>query len=231
MDADGVLIHVRIEGVVAISDVIDFCREIGRDQGGHAFKAKTHEAIVDRCVVFRPGVADELLGIQRAARHVEHELLRDLDKRLDKYLVDRIPFLSRTSLQHLIREKAVTVNGRVPKVSTKLHKGDVVVAVLPPPPSGEIPAEDIPLEVLYEDAELIVINKADNIIVHPARGNKSGTIINALAWHFLHKSSGALSSVGGEFARPGVVHRLDRHTTGVMVAAKTDTAQKIPPIR
>lgn len=155
---------------------------------------------------------------------VTFRLLRDLDKRLDRYLVDRIPFLSRTALQRLIDEGAVTVNGRRPKASTKLGKGDVVVAVLPPPPSDEIPAENIPLDVLYEDDDLIVINKRDDIIVHPARGNKTGTLINALAWHFLHRSRGELSSVGREHARPGVVHRLDRHTTGVMVAAKSDTA-------
>jgi 23S rRNA pseudouridine1911/1915/1917 synthase len=155
---------------------------------------------------------------------VRFQLLRDLDKRLDKYLVDRIPFLSRTSLQELIKENAVTVNGRPAKASTRLHKRDVVVAVLPPPPSTEIAAENIPLDVLYEDQHIIVINKKADIIVHPARGNKSGTIINALAWHFQHNSSGALSTVGEQFARPGVVHRLDRHTTGVMVAAKCDTA-------
>jgi len=155
---------------------------------------------------------------------VTFRLLRDLDKRLDRYLVDRIPFLSRTALQRLIDEGAVSVNGRRPKASTKLGKGDVIVAVLPPPPSDEIPAEEIPLDVLFEDDDIIVINKRDDIIVHPARGNRSGTLINALAWHFLHRSHGALSSVGREHARPGVVHRLDRHTTGVMVAAKSDTA-------
>ncbi len=151
-------------------------------------------------------------------------LSRDLNKRLDRYLVDRIPFLSRTSLQRLIREQAVTVNGLVPKPSTRLHAGDEIVAILPPPPSNEIPAEQIPLDVLFEDAELVVVNKADDIIVHPARGNKTGTMINALAWHFRNATSGALSSVGEELARPGVVHRLDRHTTGVMVFAKTETA-------
>ena len=88
-------------------------------------------------------------GDDEAPITVRFQLLRDLDKRLDKYLVDRIPFLSRTSLQELIRENAVTVNGRPAKASTKLHKRDVVVAVLPPPPSTEIPAEDIPLDVLY----------------------------------------------------------------------------------
>ncbi len=108
-------------------------------------------------------------------------LSRDLNKRLDRYLVDRIPFLSRTSLQRLIREQAVTVNGLAPKPSTRLRAGDEIVAILPPPPSTEIPAEEIPLEVLFEDAELVVVNKADDIIVHPARGNTTGTMINGLA--------------------------------------------------
>lgn len=155
---------------------------------------------------------------------VTFTLTRDLDKRLDRYLVDRVPFLSRTSLQRLIRESAVSVNGRVPKPSTHLRAGDVVVAVLPPPPSNEIEADEIPLEVLFEDQDLIVVNKQPGLIVHPARSHKRGTLINALAWHFLHRSGGSLSTVGGEFARPGVVHRLDKHTSGVMVAAKSDTA-------
>jgi 23S rRNA pseudouridine1911/1915/1917 synthase len=155
---------------------------------------------------------------------VTFTLSRDLNKRLDRYLVDRIPFLSRTSLQRLVREEAVTVNGRPGKPATRLRAGDEVTAVLPPPPSAEIPAEDIPLDVLYEDDDLIVVNKADDIIVHPARGNRSGTMINALAWHFRHVSGGSLSAVGEQFARPGVVHRLDRHTTGAVVFAKTDTA-------
>ncbi|MBC8200820.1 MAG: RluA family pseudouridine synthase [Planctomycetes bacterium] len=149
---------------------------------------------------------------------------RDLNRRLDSYLATRIPFLSRTSLKKLIEENMVTVNGRNPKGSTKLKKHDVVNVILPPPPSSDIPAEEIPLKVIHEDNDIIVINKDDDIIVHPARSNKSGTLINALAWHFQNVSSGELSSVGEEFARPGVVHRLDRHTTGVMVAAKTDTA-------
>ncbi len=155
---------------------------------------------------------------------VSFRLSRDLDKRLDRYLVDRIPFLSRTSLQKLIREQGVTVNGRPPKPSTRLRAGDEIVAILPPPPSTEIPAEPIPLAALFEDDEIIVVNKADDIIVHPARGNTSGTMINALAWHFQHTTGGALSAVGKELARPGVVHRLDRHTTGVLVFAKTETA-------
>ena len=155
---------------------------------------------------------------------VQFKLSRDLKKRLDRYLVDRIPFMSRTALQRLIEEEAVTVNGRRPKASTKLRGGDVVDVVLPPPPSNEIPPEDIPLEVLFEDDHLIVLNKQPDIIAHPARAMKSGTIVNALSWRFRERNSGALSSVGEEFARPGIVHRLDRFTTGAMVAAKSDTA-------
>jgi 23S rRNA pseudouridine1911/1915/1917 synthase len=155
---------------------------------------------------------------------VSFTLSRDLQKRLDRYLGDRIPWLSRTSLQRLIGEQAVTVNGRYPKASTKLRKGDVVTVILPPPPSSDLPAEDIPIEILYEDADIIVINKHDDIIVHPARGNQSGTIINGLAWHLRHSGGGELSDVGAEHARPGVVHRLDRHTTGVMVCAKNETS-------
>lgn len=177
---------------------------------------------VDRAALF--ALYEQTEGDDERQVTVHFTLTRDLNKRLDKYLVDRIPFLSRTSLQKLILEQAVIVNGRHPKASTKLRLGDTVTVVIPPPPSSELPAEDIPLDILFEDDDLIVINKADDIIVHPARGNLSGTIINALAYHFQHRSDGALSSVGEEFARPGVVHRLDRHTTGVMVAAKSDTA-------
>ena len=155
---------------------------------------------------------------------VEFELLKDLDKRLDRYLVDRVPFLSRTQIQRLIEEEAITVNGRVPKSSTKLRKGDKIVATLPPPPSGAIAPEDIPLEVIYEDDAIIVVNKPAGLIVHPARSHKSGTLVNALAWRFKHVSGGELSKVGEEFARPGIVHRLDKFTSGAIVSAKNDTA-------
>ena len=92
------------------------------------------------------------------------------------------------------------------------------------PPSGAIQPEDIPLDVLYEDDSIIVVNKPAGLIVHPARSHKSGTLVNALAWRFKHVSGGELSKVGEEFARPGVVHRLDKHTSGAIVSAKNDTA-------
>lgn len=152
------------------------------------------------------------------------EVRKLLSKRLDKYLSDRIPYLSRTSLQRLIGASEVEVNGRPAKPATTIKQGDVIRVRVPPPPSREIEPQEIPLDVLYEDDHLIAINKQADLIVHPARSEKSGTLINALAWHFQHRSSGRLSSVGEEFARPGVVHRLDRDTTGVLVAAKTEEA-------
>lgn len=159
-------------------------------------------------------------------RTVEFELSRDLNKRLDRYLVDRISFLSRSQLQRLIETGAVEVNDRTAKASTKLRKGDRVSVLVPPPPSTEIQGEDIPIEVLHEDDAMLVLNKQPDIIVHPARSHNSGTLLNALVYYFENKSKsgGGLSAVGKEFARPGVVHRLDRDTSGVMVIAKDETA-------
>ena len=151
-------------------------------------------------------------------------LSRDLQKRLDRYLVDRVPFMSRTQLQRLIKDEGgVTVNGRAPKRSTVLRRGDVVEVFLPPPPSTEILPEPIPLAVLYEDDAMVVVNKDPDIIVHPARSHNTGTMLNALVHHF-SRGGGSLSGVGKRLARPGVVHRLDRDTTGVIVFAKDDEA-------
>ncbi|MBL8763560.1 MAG: RluA family pseudouridine synthase [Phycisphaerae bacterium] len=155
---------------------------------------------------------------------VTFRLSRDLRKRLDKYLTDRITFMSRAQLQRLIEAGGVTVNGRAAKSSTVLCLHDVIEIEIPAPPAEDVPPEDIPLDVMFEDEHLIVLNKSPDIIVHPARSHLSGTLINALAHHFGHRSSGSLSSVGKEFARPGVVHRLDRQTSGVIVFAKTDEA-------
>ncbi len=183
----------------------------------------TPAGTVDRDALF--AMYEEAAAIDDDAPVAVHfTLSHDLDKRLDKYLVDRVPFLSRTALQRLIDEDAVRVNGRVAKASTRLRLGDRIDAVLPPPPSSEIPREEIPLTVVFEDEHLIVVNKQPGLIVHPARSHKSGTLINALAWHFHNVSGGQLSTVGAEFARPGVVHRLDKMTSGLMVAAKNDTA-------
>jgi 23S rRNA pseudouridine1911/1915/1917 synthase len=165
-------------------------------------------------------------GVSRTPQKVVLRLKRDLDKRLDRYLVDRIPFMSRAQLQRLIEGGSVTVNARPAKASTRLHRGDVLEILLTPPESEDVPPQDLPLEVMYEDEHLIVLNKSPDIIVHPARSTLSGTMINALAYHFRHRSTtgGRLSEVGREFARPGVVHRLDRQTSGCIVFAKSERA-------
>lgn len=167
-----------------------------------------------------PGGDDALLP------RVVFTLRTDVRKRLDRYLCDRITFMSRNQLQRLIDGGGVLVNGRMPKASTILRAGDVVEVVVPPPPAKDIVPEDLPLDVMHEDEHLIVLNKQPGIIVHPARSHLKGTLLSALAYHFRHRSSvgGGLSTVGRDLARPGVVHRLDRHTSGCIVFAKTDEA-------
>ncbi len=141
------------------------------------------------------------------------------ERRLDKYLHGRFSNLSRRFIQGVIKAGSVKVNGKIAKPSFKLSPGDKVDLTLPEPPSKEILPEDIPLNIIYEDSCLIVLNKQPGMLVHPARGNTHGTLVNALVFY-----SDELSSGLGEF-RPGIVHRLDKNTTGVMVVAKNDTAQ------
>ncbi|MFB0552121.1 MAG: RluA family pseudouridine synthase [Phycisphaerae bacterium] len=141
------------------------------------------------------------------------------ERRLDKYLHNRFSNLSRRFIQDAIRAGSIKVNGKIAKQSYKLNPGDKIDLTLPEPPSKEILPEDIPLNIIYEDSCLIVLNKQPGILVHPARGNTHGTLVNALVFY-----SDELSSGLGEF-RPGIVHRLDKNTTGVMVVAKDDTTQ------
>ncbi|MBN2181727.1 MAG: RluA family pseudouridine synthase, partial [Sedimentisphaerales bacterium] len=141
------------------------------------------------------------------------------ERRLDKYLHGRFSNLSRRFIQDAIKQGTAKVNGKIAKPSQKLNPGDQISFTLPEPPSKDILPEDIPLNIIYEDSELIILNKQPGILVHPARGNTHGTLVNALAFY-----SDELSSGLGEF-RPGIVHRLDRDTTGVMVVTKNDTAQ------
>lgn len=140
------------------------------------------------------------------------------ERRIDKYLHGRFSNLSRRFIQDAIKADCVTVNGKCVKPSFKLSPGDIVELTLPEPPSKDILPEDIPLNVLYEDDDIIILNKQPGILVHPARGNTHGTLVNALAFY-----SDRLSSGLGEF-RPGIVHRLDKDTTGVMIVAKSDAA-------
>jgi len=140
-------------------------------------------------------------------------------RRIDKYLHGRFSNFSRRLLQKQIAAGAVKVNGKAVNKSFKLSPGDKIELTLPPLPTKEILPEDIPLNIIYEDDDIIVLNKQPDMIVHPARGNTHGTLVNALVFY-----SDKLSSGLGEF-RPGIVHRLDKNTTGVMVVTKNDAAQ------
>jgi 23S rRNA pseudouridine1911/1915/1917 synthase len=144
----------------------------------------------------------------------------DAGARLDQFLAARVPGLSRSRIQELILSGDATLNGHASKASTRLRAGDAVALTVPAPRPVETRPEDIALEILHEDADLIVVNKTAGLVVHPAAGNWEGTLVNALLHH-----CGALSSVGGE-QRPGIVHRLDKETTGCIVAAKTDLAHR-----
>lgn len=141
------------------------------------------------------------------------------ERRLDKYLHNRFSHFSRVALQRHISSGHIKVNGRTVKPSFRLSAADKIELSLPPPPPTHILAENIPIDVIYQNHDIIVINKQPDMIVHPARGNTHGTLVNALAFY-----STTLSSGFGEF-RPGIVHRLDRDTSGVIVAARNDVAQ------
>jgi len=182
---------------------------------------------------------------------------KDLQSRVDVYLQNRLKGISRSRVQKLIDLGGVKINGKLPKASTKIRAGDEIDITLPAKAVKRIIAEEIPLDVLFEDEHLIVINKQANLIVHPARSQTSGTLLNGLAWRFkqnveaaghqyqerqtrgfaptsnknLHKpifkDDGAvpgLSNVGVKEFRPGIVHRLDKNTTGCIVVAKSDQA-------
>ncbi len=144
----------------------------------------------------------------------------DAGARLDAFLASRIEGWSRARLQRLIEDGDVLVNGRAAKASYKLRANDEIEAELTALPTTSFLPEDIPIDVVYEDDELIVVNKPAGIVVHPGAGAKTGTLANALAFHFQN-----LSTAGG-VARPGIVHRLDKDTSGLLVAAKTEQAHE-----
>jgi 23S rRNA pseudouridine1911/1915/1917 synthase len=140
--------------------------------------------------------------------------------RLDQYLVVQFPDYSRSIIQKAIEAGTVTVNGRPAKASGKTRVGDRVAIQLPEPERPDPAPEDIPLDVLYEDEYLAVVNKPHDMVVHPAKGNWSGTLVNALAFRFSH-----LSKLNGDY-RPGIVHRLDRDTSGAILVAKEERTHR-----
>ncbi len=146
----------------------------------------------------------------------------DAGTRLDRLLAAQLSELSRTRLKALILDGAVTASGRVvTDPGYKVKAGDVLTVAVPPPEPAEPEGENIPLSILFEDDQLIVIDKPAGLVVHPAAGHQTGTLVNALIAH----CGDSLSGIGGVM-RPGIVHRLDKDTSGVMVVAKTDKAHK-----
>jgi len=165
-------------------------------------------------------------------RHVRIDIRRALpNRRLDKYLSGRLgKDVSRTALQRYVKEGNVTVNGRIVKPSYILRTNDSIDMMLPESKPREILPEPIPLDVVYEDDDVLGVNKQPGLIIHPARGNWSGTLVNALAYYFQQNwrragdpNIGDLP-VRDEAFRPGIVHRLDRDTTGILLVAKTELA-------
>ena len=137
--------------------------------------------------------------------------------RIDKYLSDQMSDSSRSFLQKLIQEEQVTVNGKPVKSNYKVNAGDRIEVEIPEAVEPEIQAENLPLDILYEDSDLLVVNKPKGMVVHPCPGHYSGTLVNALMYHCKED----LSGING-IMRPGIVHRIDRNTTGSLLVCKND---------
>lgn len=140
-------------------------------------------------------------------------------ERLDAFLCAKLPGVSRGAIQRLLAQGHIRVNGRPAKPSHHPRAGEIITIVWPPAEVSEAGPEDIPLEILYEDDDLLALNKPPGLVVHPAAGHAAHTLVNAL----LHHCTGRLSGIGG-VARPGIVHRLDKETSGCLVVAKNDAA-------
>ena len=146
----------------------------------------------------------------------------DAGKRVDAWLAGELEDLTRSGVQRLLEEGRVTLeNGRAPAKNYRLTGTEALTVALPDPEAVEALPQDIPLDVVYEDGDLIVVNKPKGLVVHPAPGHPDGTLVNAL----LHHCGGSLSGIGGAL-RPGIVHRIDRDTSGLIVAAKNDFAHQ-----
>ena len=152
-----------------------------------------------------------------------HRLIVDPNQsmlRVDKFLMDRLPNVTRNKLQEGIKNGFVKVNNQEIKPNYKVRPGDEIVIALPEPPRDtEVIPEDIPLDIVFEDDQLLVVNKAPGMVVHPAYNNWTGTLVNALTYHFNN-----LPTMPDNHGRPGLVHRIDKDTSGLLVIAKTETA-------
>ncbi|MGG7163990.1 RluA family pseudouridine synthase [Clostridium ihumii] len=143
---------------------------------------------------------------------------KNIDKRLDLFITDNIEGKSRSYVQGLIDEKNVTVNGKVKKSNYKLKLNDEIEIEIPEPIELKVEKENIPIDIVYEDNDVIIVNKDKDMVVHPAPGNYTGTLVNALMYH-----CNDLSGINGVL-RPGIVHRIDKDTSGILVIAKNDNS-------
>ena len=162
---------------------------------------------------------EEMNGKEREAVFEASD--RDRDERIDKVIAAAFADLSRSYLQKIIKEQQVFVNDKWVKANYRVKEGDVIRCRIPACVEPEIPAEDIPLDIVYEDEELLVVNKPKDMVVHPAPGHYSGTLVNGLLYH----CKGNLSGINGVF-RPGIVHRIDKDTTGLLLVCKTEAAHR-----
>lgn len=145
----------------------------------------------------------------------------ELPVRIDRYLSDQLSDFSRSHLQKLLKEQGVTVNGKPVKANYKVQSGDEIILDLPEEKELDVKPENIPLDILYEDNDILIVNKPKGMVVHPAAGHDSGTLVNAVLYHCREN----LSGINGVL-RPGIVHRIDMDTTGALVVCKNDTAHQ-----
>ncbi len=147
--------------------------------------------------------------------------LEDEEERIDKWISNTLQTLSRSYIQKLIKENNVFVNGKAQKASYRIKADDVIRFQIPDASEPSIPAEEIPLSILYEDEDVLIVDKPKNMVVHPAPGHYSGTLVNAVMFHCKEN----LSGING-ILRPGIVHRIDKDTTGSLIVCKNDTAHQ-----
>jgi len=176
------------------------------------FFSETDEEDESETGEYQPSTAKE------SGEHVFIVTAPQEGQRLDVFLASRITDLSRSQIQRIVGTGSVQVNGAVAKPSYKVSTGDLILLDVPPLRPTEAKPENIPLDIVYEDADVIVLNKQKGLVVHPAPGAETGTLVNALLYH-----CDDLSGIGGE-ERPGIVHRIDKDTTGLMMVAKNDVS-------
>lgn len=199
-------------GETIVTRLSYLCRKIGQPDFFHCPLNLAPMSIDEKDEALE---SDELFEHHRITADPKQSLIR-----IDKFLMDRLPNVSRNKLQAAIKEGFVKVNEGEIKPNYKVRPHDVITIALPEPPRDtDVVPEEIPLNIVYEDADVLVINKPAGMVVHPAYQNWSGTLVNALVWHFKQ-----LPEMQGNEGRPGLVHRIDKDTSGLLVIAKTERA-------